>query len=145
MQGSNVETGPMPLVISSFPGAPRSRLNRWRSWFRRVGIPYLFLLPFLLAFLGFFLLPLLYALWISFFNERLVGGTVFVGLQNYQHALSDLNFWEGVRNVALLLLVQVPIMLGLALLFALLIDSQLLRWRALFRLGLFLPYAIPTV
>jgi multiple sugar transport system permease protein len=143
----NFETGQTTLTISDLSTASRRarRLSRWRFWVRRVGIPYLFLAPFLLAFLGFFILPLLYALWTSLFNERLVGGTVFVGLQNYQLALRDANFWSGVRNVALLLIVQVPLMLVLALLFALLIDSQLLRWRALFRLGYFLPYAIPSV
>lgn len=108
-------------------------------------MPYLFLAPFLLAFLLFFLLPLGYALWISFFNERLVGGTIFVGLQNYQRVFQDANFWEGVRNVALLLIVQVPVMLIFALVLSLLIDSRIVRWRALFRLGYFLPYAIPSV
>jgi multiple sugar transport system permease protein len=41
--------------------------------------------------------------------------------------------------------VQVPIMLGLALAFALLLDSGVVRFRTIFRLGFFLPYAIPTV
>jgi multiple sugar transport system permease protein len=66
-------------------------------------------------------------------------------LQNYLQAFKDANFWEGVRNVALLLLVQVPVMLIFALLLALLLDSKIVRWKALFRLGYFLPYAIPSV
>jgi multiple sugar transport system permease protein len=146
MQQSNVETSQSALVISDLPlSRGARRLNRWRSWFRRVGIPYLFLAPFLLAFLLFFILPLLYALGISVFNERLVGGTVFVGLQNYQQVLRDANFWEGVRHVVLLLLVQVPVMLLFALVLSLLIDSQIVRWKTLFRLGYFLPFAIPSV
>ncbi|MBX5451810.1 MAG: sugar ABC transporter permease [Thermogemmatispora sp.] len=88
----------------------------WRRWRRHVIIPYLFLLLF-----SFFLLvPLLYALWTSFFVERLIGGTTFVGLVNYQEVVHDGNFWEGVRNVLLLLFTQVPLMSGLALLLALL-------------------------
>jgi multiple sugar transport system permease protein len=43
------------------------------------------------------------------------------------------------------MVVQVPVMLILALLFALLLDSSLVRVRTLFRLGFFLPYAIPSV
>ncbi len=131
------------LVVSSI--GPKSPHPRWYSWRRRVGIPYVFLLPFLLLFVFFFLVPLGYALWTSFFVERLVGGTVFVGGQNYQQVLHDANFWEGVRNVLLLLVVQVPIMLGLALVLALLIDSRIARLKTLFRLGYFLPYAIPGV
>src|SRR5579875_2593720 len=76
-----------------------SALRRWRRWRQRAVIPYLFLLPFLLLFSFFILEPLLYALWTSFFVERLIGGTTFVGLQNYQEVLHDGNFWEGVRNV----------------------------------------------
>ena len=131
------------VIVSSI--GPKRPFARWYSWRRRVGIPYLFLLPFLLLFVFFFLVPLGYALWTSFFVERLVGGTVFVGGQNYQQVLHDASFWEGVRNVLLLLLVQVPIMLVLALALALLIDSKIARLKTLFRLGYFLPYAIPGV
>lgn len=117
-------------------------LNPWR---RRVALPYLFLIPFMLLFIAFFLLPLGYALWISFFADRLVGGSVFVGGQNYLQALHDSAFWEGVRRMLLFMVVQVPIMLGLALVFSLLLDSSVLRLKTLFRLGFFLPYAIPSV
>ncbi|WP_218103919.1 carbohydrate ABC transporter permease [Thermogemmatispora onikobensis] len=129
--------------------APASRLPSalrfWRGWRRQVVIPYLFLLPFLLLFSFFLLVPLLYALWTSFFVERLIGGMTFVGWQNYQEVLRDGNFWEGVRNVLLLLFTQVPLMLGLSLLLALLLDSQIVRLKTIFRLGYFLPYAIPSV
>ena len=40
---------------------------------------------------------------------------------------------------------QVPIMLGLALLLALVLDSGVVWFRSVFRLGFFLPYAIPSV
>lgn len=133
---------PVSLVGSV---APRQRLRRRRFWGRRVGLPYLFLSPFLLLFALFFLLPLGYALWISLFRDRLVGGTIYVGIQNYQQVLHDPDFWAGVRNVLLVLLVQVPIMLVLSLVFALTLDSKLLRFKTLFRLGFFLPYMIPSV
>ncbi len=137
------EAGATHLIISDI-GSKRPPA-RWSFWRRRVGIPYLFLLPFLLLFAYFFLSPLGYALWISFFVERLVGGTVFVGGQNYLQAFRDANFWFGVRNVLVLLIIQVPVMLGLALVLALLLDSQIVRLKTLFRLGYFLPYAIPSV
>jgi multiple sugar transport system permease protein len=117
----------------------------WNLWRRRVVLPYLFLTPFLLLFIVFFLLPLGYALWISFFADRLVGGSVFIGGQNYLQAFRDNAFWEGMRRMLLFMVVQVPIMLGLALVFALLLESKALRIKTLFRLGFFLPYAIPSV
>src|SRR5437868_5420036 len=120
-------------------------LLRWYRWRQRVVLPYLFLTPFLILFLLFFILPLGYALGISLFADRLVGGTVFVGGQNYLQAFQDSNFWEGVRRMLLFMVVQVPVMLCLALLFALILDSGVTKLRTLFRLGFFLPYAIPSV
>ncbi len=120
-------------------------LLRWYRWRQRVVLPYLFLTPFLLLFILFFILPLGYALGISLFADRLVGGTVFVGSQNYLQAFQDSSFWEGVRRMLLFMVVQVPVMLCLALIFALLLDSGVTKLRTLFRLGYFLPYAIPSV
>jgi multiple sugar transport system permease protein len=129
---------------------PLERLHRrgratLRRQLRRIGLPYLFLTPFLLLFALFFILPLGYALGISLFADRLVGGTVFVGGQNYLQVLQDGAFWDGVRRMAVFGVVQVPIMLGLALVFALLLDSGVVRLRTVLRLGFFLPYAIPSV
>jgi multiple sugar transport system permease protein len=110
-----------------------------------VVIPYLFLLPFLVFFLVFLVLPLAYALGISLFENRLVGGTVFVGAQNYLRALGDPDFLGGVVRMLKFGVFQVPIMLGLALLLALVLDSGVVWFRSFFRLGFFLPYAVPSV
>ena len=115
---------------------------------RRLGqaaIPYLFLAPFTVLFVLFLILPLAYAFGISVFADRLVGGTVFVGFENYSQALGDGAFWDGIRRMALLLIFQVPIMLGLALAFALLLDSGAAWFTTVFRLGFFIPYAVPAV
>lgn len=122
----------------------RRRPFSWQR-FERASIPYVFLAPFLIGFLVFMVYPLLYAFRLSLFRTRLVGGTAFVGLQNYVRALQDNNFWEGVRNVLLFGAIQIPIMLGLALLLALILDSALLRRKSPFLLGNFLPFAVPSV
>jgi len=106
---------------------------------------YLFVTPFLLVFLLFFLLPLAYAAYLSLFREQLVGGTVFAGLDNYVRALGDERLLGGVLRVARFFVLQVPIMLVLALLAALAIDSGLLRVSKVFRVGIFIPYAVPSV
>lgn len=106
---------------------------------------YLFVLPFLLVFAAMLIVPLGYALYLSLFVDRLIGGTVFVGVQNYRDALGDELFLSGLLRMSRFLLVQVPVMLGLALLFALALDSPALRWPKVFRLGIFLPYAVPSV
>jgi multiple sugar transport system permease protein len=106
---------------------------------------YLFVAPFMVVFLGMLVLPLLYAAYLSLFQDRLIGGTVFAGLDNYTRALGDERLREGVFRVARFFALQVPIMLLISLAAALAIDSGLLRFAKVFRLGIFLPYAVPSV
>jgi multiple sugar transport system permease protein len=136
-QGNQAGTAP-PEVKPPGRAARNRRL-------RRVIIPYLFLLPFLVLFFVFLILPLAYALGISLFENRLVGGTVFVGADNYVRAIGDPDFLGGVVRMLKFGAFQVPIMLGLALLLALVLDSGVVWFRTIFRLGFFLPYAVPSV
>ncbi|MGH3586598.1 MAG: carbohydrate ABC transporter permease, partial [Pseudonocardia sp.] len=106
---------------------------------------WMFVGPFMLVFALVFLAPIVYSLYLSVFRTQMVGGTTFVGLENYAQALSDPQFWEGLGRVGLFLLVQVPIMLGLALLVALAIDSGRLYGKSFFRISIFMPYAVPAV
>jgi multiple sugar transport system permease protein len=116
-----------------------------RNRLREAAVPYVFLAPFLILFVLFLILPLAYALVISVFADKLVGGTVFVGFENYAQALGDPAFWGGVRRMIYFGIFQIPIMLGLALVFALLLDSGAAWFTNVFRLGFFLPYAVPAV
>ena len=132
-------------VKSLSPDVRKSpRLSR-----RRRVTPYLFLLPFGLLFLLFFIAPILYAIYESLFRSQRSGlglgaATVgFNGLNNYLQVIHDPDFYTGVGRVLLYGIVQVPIMLGLALLLALLLDSTVVRFKSFFRLVFFVPYAIP--
>jgi multiple sugar transport system permease protein len=105
----------------------------------------LFAVPFLVLFVALFLAPLAYAAYLSLFQTKLVGGTTFVGLDNYARAIADPLLHEGVLRVAAFFFLQVPLMLLLALLFALALDSGLVRLARVVRLGIFVPYAVPSV
>ena len=63
----------------------------------------------------------------------------------YIKVAGDAKFWGGVWNLVLFGIVQVPIMLGLALLFAIVLDRGQVYAKGVFRLGFFLPYAVPSV
>jgi multiple sugar transport system permease protein len=125
-------------------GQPRKENYFW-SHFSRKATPYLFLSPFMIGFLVFLVYPLIYAFNLSLYRKKIIGGTSFVGLSNYAKAFQDASFWEGVRNVLVFGAMQIPIMLGLALLFATLIDSGVIRRVSIFRLVYFLPFAVPNV
>ena len=123
------------------PPRPRSRFRlRKEAW-----VGWGFAGPFVAVFGLVFLAPIGYALYLSLFRDRLIGGTSFVGIENYADALTDPRFWDGLLRVGLFLLVQVPVMLGIALLVALAIDSGRLYGRTFFRVSIFLPYAVPAV
>ncbi|MCW8221311.1 carbohydrate ABC transporter permease, partial [Streptomyces griseolus] len=70
---------------------------------------------------------------------------IWAGLANYTDALSDSELLHGTLRILGYGLIVVPVMLGLALLFALLLDTDRLRLRGFSRLAIFLPYAIPGV
>ncbi|WP_341940315.1 MULTISPECIES: sugar ABC transporter permease [unclassified Microbacterium] len=119
------------------PGRPRRRRHRW------AGLA--FLTPFLCVFAVTVLAPVIYAIVLSVFRERLVGGNSFVGFDNYLAAFADPKFLEGLLRVSGFLVVQVPIMLVLALLAAMAIDSRRLAKPGFYRIALFLPYAVPGI
>ncbi|GAB3168887.1 sugar ABC transporter permease [Myceligenerans halotolerans] len=132
------------IRIPSQSGKPRTvarPVPRWRKNLQG----WLFAWPFAVVFVFAFVAPLLYALWLSLFQNRLVGGNSFVGLENYATVLRDPAFWDGFGRVFGFLLVQVPVMLLLALAAALAIDSARLYATGLFRVVIFLPYAVPAV
>ena len=65
------------------------RPSSCRATSARTSVGYLFVAPFLLMFAGLFILPLLYAAYLSLFTERLIGGKAFAGFANYSRALGD--------------------------------------------------------
>jgi len=128
------------------PRAHSSIITQRRFW-----TPYLFILPFGILFILFFLAPIVYTIYLSLFHYQrsglgLTGTTVgFGGLNNYVNVLSDPKFYSSVGRVLLYGVVQVPVMLILALVLALLLDSAVIRFKAFFRLAFFVPYAVPGV
>lgn len=139
-------TGPTDTVpAAGAPGRPRGErpgTNRAWLWFT---------LPFLVPFVLFYLLPIAYAIGQSLTRTERSGGifgqarTTFAGLAQYGVVFSDPQFRAGVGRVLLFGVVQVPVMLALALLLALLLDSTAARLNRVFRIAYFLPYGIPGV
>ncbi|WP_089099001.1 carbohydrate ABC transporter permease [Streptomyces hyaluromycini] len=110
-----------------------------------------FVTPFFLPFLLFYLVPVGYALWQSFRVVRRSGGqygtsyTTFGGFEQYGQVLQNTEFWSSIGRIGLFGIVQVPVMLFVALIIALLLDTPLLRAKGFFRIVAFMPYAVPGV
>ena len=127
----------MSATVVSRRGNARARHEQMAGW--------AFTLPFLVLFAAMFIVPLLYAGWLSLFRSQLIGGQVFAGLYNYARAVGDPSIWRGLTNVVLFLVIAVPVQLCIALFLALLFDTRLVRGGRFGRLGIFLPFAVPTV
>lgn len=122
---------------------------------RRIRVPHkgailALFLPFGILFALFYLVPIGYAFWQSLLVVQREGTfgqatLVFGGLTQYVQVFQSEAFWTSVGRMLVFGVVQVPIMLGLALVFALLLDSSLVRGRRFFRLAYFVPYAVPGV
>jgi multiple sugar transport system permease protein len=102
-------------------------------------------MPFFVIFIAMMIIPLVYAGYLSLFKQQLIGGTSFAGLGNYVRALTDPLFLTGVLRMGIFLVIQVPIMLVLALFFALALDSGMMKLAKFTRLSIFVPYAVPGV
>ncbi|GAA1978686.1 sugar ABC transporter permease [Catenulispora subtropica] len=118
--------------------ADAGRRRAKRASARRKAVPYLLLAPALLTFAVFKAYPILDSLRIST-TTGAGAATRGAGMSNYQRLVHDPLFWQALRNTAEILVVQVPLMLALALLLALGINSALVKWRAVWRLGIFMP------
>ena len=99
------------------------------------------------------LIPIGYTLYLSLEKTQVSGlglgagarKQVFAGVSNYASGLTDPAFLSSLVRVLVYSLILVPVMLGLALLFALLLDARRVKFQRFSRLSIFLPYAVPTV
>jgi multiple sugar transport system permease protein len=131
------------------PGSPRKA----RSFKQRALTPYAMLAPGIVLFLVFMAAPIAYTLVLSFQQKKVSGlglgkgaqSTVFAGFDNYIRSLTDPEFTASVLRVLTYGAILIPLMLGFALLFALLLDSRRTRAGNFSRTAIFLPYAVPAV
>jgi len=114
--------------------------------------PWILLAPFLALFVLTFILPILVAVGSSFmkvtrkglFGEAGVTES-FVWFDNYAQALGDGNFLASIGRVLLFGVVQVPVMIVVATVLALLLESASAKWPGAFRAMYFMPYGVPGV
>lgn len=107
-------------------------------------------LPFGILFALFYLVPIGYAIYQSMLvieRDGTFGAAreVFGGFTQYVAVFQNGPFWASIGRVLTFGVVQVPFMLGFALLLALLLDSPLVKGKKFFRLAFFVPYAVPGV
>jgi multiple sugar transport system permease protein/cellobiose transport system permease protein len=126
----------------------QQRLNSGRRFsvkkVNRMG--YVFILPFFAFFLVFNLYPILYSLWLSFYNWNGIGRRTFVGINNYVQLLTtDPYFYRSVGNTFIFLFGYLPAAVILGLLIATLLYNKHIKNASFFQTAQFLPYIIASV
>ncbi len=114
----------------------RSELWRYRHF-------YLFIAPFFILFAVFGLYPLVFSLYLSFVQWDGMTAMQWVGLSNFRAMLHDEILWRALWNTLIIGLLYVPPMMVLAFLFAQILNTQWLKFRALYRAAFFLPCVTP--
>ncbi|MEU6090928.1 sugar ABC transporter permease [Streptomyces sp. NPDC047085] len=132
-------------ALAKAPAAPahnrRPLVQRVRDWLTAFS----FTVPALVLFALFVLTPILYALYVSFFNWGGFGTpSDFVGTDNYTRLFDDPVFlgdlWRGLLLVVFSVGLQLPFALAMAVLL-----NQKLRGRAVYRMLFFAPYVLSEV
>ncbi|HMR49094.1 MAG TPA: sugar ABC transporter permease [Arachnia sp.] len=121
------------------------RMNKAARQERRAG--YAFIAPAVVLLILFFVIPVVMSFTLGFTNARLgsAAASQFVGLDNFARALlNDPTFWDALRNIAIFVLVVVPVQGGLGLLLAILINQKL-RAITAFRVMFFMPVVTSMV
>ena len=101
----------------------------------------LYLLPAVFFAVVFFIIPLLYIVYISFFEWNGLNTMQPAGLQNYMDVLKDLNFRLAFKNTLVWMAAAVFIHIPLGLFLALLLNRKIFGWKV-FRILYFLPNVI---
>jgi raffinose/stachyose/melibiose transport system permease protein len=123
---------------------PELRFWQRATWRRKV-VPWLFVLPILLINLIVVLGPAMAAFYYSMTEWNGIGAAKWTGLDNYRRLLTeDPSFPHAFRNNLIWMAFFLTVPMAMALIAASLL-SPLKRGGLTFRLGLFLPYVLPSV
>lgn len=111
---------------------------------RRNVVGYIFIAPFILGFLFWFLIPALTSIWLVFQDWNMIRPPEFVGLDNFKKIASDKLFWQALKVTTLYTVISVPVSMVLAFLLALLMNAKV-RGITVFRTIYYLPSIVPAV
>ena len=116
------------------------------SRMERRAAPYVFTAPFFIYYAIFGIFPVLYALYLSFHKQvGVVSPRTFVAVQNYLDVLRDERFVKSLINTTYYAIGSVFLILPLALMLGLLLNSDRVRGKEIFRLAYFLPLLTSAV
>ncbi|MDE7039276.1 MAG: sugar ABC transporter permease, partial [Lachnospiraceae bacterium] len=119
------------------PNAPGKRITYTKIF------PYLLIAPVLIYVLIFLVFPFFYGIGISLTDKKIGSSVNFIGLKNYVQLLKEQKFVTSIKNTMTYTVISVLLKVILGMAMALVLNANL-RWRALARGLLLIPWAVPT-
>ncbi|GIF50969.1 carbohydrate ABC transporter membrane protein 1 (CUT1 family) [Asanoa ferruginea] len=147
---TSAPVAPAPVrPVGTTPDRPAGSIRR-RQRLRRALTGWAFSAPYTILFLVFMAVPVVISLVMSFTDLRSTDlrnpfAVNFVGLDNYTRLFSDDLFLRSSLNTLVFVVIGVPLTIVLALAAATALNSGLLRFRGLFRVGFYLPVVTSIV
>jgi multiple sugar transport system permease protein len=112
---------------------------------RQARLGYFFIAPWLIGLILFNLLPIVAVFFLGFTDYPIIGAPKYAGLANYERMFTrDPLFWKAIGNTIYYVGIRVPLIQITAFLLAVLLSRKL-RFKSLFRAGLYLPVMVPIV
>jgi len=110
---------------------------------------WLFLSPYIVLVVLFFIVPLLFAIYFSFTRYSLIWGGIenaqFIGLKNFKNLLSDETFLISLKNTMIFVLLSLPTQVIMSFALAYILNSRKLKKSGYFRTVFYIPTLISTV
>ncbi len=131
---TNVEIANSPLQ----PSIRKTRKLKMSNHWKKVGLGYLFLSPFLILFITFTVVPVIQSMWLSFTYYNMLQPARWIGLANYSVLfLEDDIFLKAIKNTVIFAVITGPVSYMLSFMLAWIIDT--LKGRMLFSLAFYVP------
>jgi len=124
-----------------------SRLERYLKLSKKHRLALVLLLPSLAFVVAFTYYPILFGMWMTFFDffHRPITDPVYVGLSNYQQVFTDDVFWLSLRNSTIWVAASVTVTFLVGFGVALLLNEKIGPLRTLFRGLMLIPWATPVL
>lgn len=124
--------------------APQSRTKKGRKRIAEKAVPYLMIAPAMIIVGVFMIYPIVYMIYLGFFDWDMLSDKVFVGLDNYITMFTDKKFWQVVGNTFTFMIMMVPPCLIISLLLAVYLKKNTFI-NKLIQNAIFLPNIVSLV
>ncbi len=113
-------------------------------WQNRKIVPYLYVAPNMILFMCFMIIPLFMSFYYSLVKWNGLGSPQFIGIDNYTYIFKDKVFLQSLGNTFIYALATVPILMALAIFFAVLLNEKI-PFRGFIRSAIYAPAVVSTV